>query len=549
MMVIEIKCRLHPPAVLASLLLLCCIGQVSAQKQYDIVVYGGSSGGFAAAVQAGKMGKSVALLEPSNHVGGMNVEGLGGTDIDNHPEFRNSPAVGGMALEFYRRIARAYGKTSEFEEMLRAGTKKPALWRFEPHVAQKVIDDWLGEYPIDVFRGARLQEGKKSVVKKDTRITAIRTSKGTFQGAVFIDGTIEGDLLAAAGVSTAIGREPNSQYSETKNGIRAETTHNQFAVKVDPYRIPGDPGSGVITGVTDEPFGEPGAGDHRLQAYCFRVCLTDNPENRVPLPKPHGYNRKDYELFERYVRAGGKLYKPYASLPNRKTDFNGGRDVSHNLNGMNFGYPGGSYKTRKKIVDYHRSFTQGLFYFLANDPEIGRLDPQLQKEWAQWGLTRDEFTDNNGWPRIFYVRDARRMISDYIITEHHVRKDNPVAVEDPVGMAYWPPDVHNVRTIVKDGHAYNEGFVFGGNDWIPFGVSYRALVPKASECTNLLTPTCPSSSHIAYGAIRIEFTFIALGQACGAAAALAAQHNTTAQNVPYELLRKKLLDEKQVLEL
>lgn len=547
-MVINIKCLLRIQA-LASVLFLCCIDQASAQKQYDVVIYGGSSGGFAAAIQAGKSGKSVLLLEPTNHVGGMNVEGLGGTDIDNHREFRNSPAVGGLALEFYRRIARAYGNTSGFEEMLRTGAKKPALWRFEPHVAQKVIDDWLGEYPIDIVRGARLQEGKKSVVKKEARIIAIRTSKGSFQGTVFIDGTIEGDLLAAAGVSTAIGREPNSQYSETKNGIRAETTHNQFAVKVDPYRIPGDPGSGVITGVTDEPFGEPGAGDHRLQAYCFRVCLTNNPVNRVPLPRPAGYNRKHYELFERYIRAGGKLYKPNASLPNQKTDFNGGRDVSHNLNGMNFGYPGGNYKTRKKIVDYHRSFTQGLFYFLANDPEIGRLDPELQKEWAQWGLTRDEFTDNNGWPRIFYVRDARRMVSDYIVTEHHVRKDNPVPVEDPVGMSYWPPDVHNVRTIVKDGYAYNEGFVFGGNDWIPFGVSYRALVPKASECVNLLTPTCPSSSHIAYGAIRIEFTFMALGQACGAAAALAVENSTTVQNVPYDLLRKKLLDEKQVIEL
>jgi len=525
------------------------LGIVFSQKKYDVVVYGGSSGGFIAAIQASKMGKTVLLLEPTNHVGGMNVEGLGCTDIDNHREFQNSPAVGGMALEFYRRVSKHYGRLKEFNNMLLSREKKPELWRFEPHVAQKVINDWLSEHPIDIVTGAKLNKSRKSVTKDRTQILSIRTNKGVFSGTVFIDGTIEGDLLAAAGVTTVIGREPNSLYSETKNGIREHTSHNQFAVKVDPYMVPGDPTSGVITGITDEPLGEPGDGDHRLQAYCYRVCLTNNPSNRIPITKPPKYNRKNYELFERYLRAGGKLYKPTANLPNKKTDFNGGRDVSHNLNGMNFAYPGGTYKTRKKILNYHRNFTQGLFYFLGNDAEIGKLDPELQKEWSQWGLPKDEFTDNNGWPRMFYVRDARRMVSDYVITEHHVRKHNSIAVEDPVAMAYWPPDVHNVRTIVKQGYAYNEGFVFGGDDWIPFGISYRALTPKVSECSNILTPTCPSSSHIAYGAIRIEFTFMALGQACGVAAALAVDDGLNVQDVPYRLLRKQLLDDSQVLEL
>lgn len=518
-------------------------------NSYDVVIYGGSSGGFTAAIQAAKLGKSVVLVEPTAHIGGMNVEGLGGTDIDNHREFQNSPAVGGLALEFYRRVAQHYGKGEAFETMLAARKKEPALWRFEPQVAEKVILDWLKEHPVDIVTEAVLNEGSAGVIKQGTKLLSIVTSKGNFQGKVFIDATIEGDLLASAGVSTAIGRESNSLYGETKNGLRAETTHQQFTVKVDPWRTPGAPSSGPLPGVLDEPFGEPGSGDHRLQAYCYRVCLTDNPENRLPLPKPVNYDRANYELHLRYLKAGGKLNRPNASLPNRKTDFNGGAVCFHNLNGMNYGYPGGSQAERRKILDHHRDFTQGLFWFLANDPEIGQLAPELQQAWAPYGLAKDEFIDNDGWPRMFYVRDARRMISDHVITEHHVHKADPVPVTDSVGMAFWPPDVHSVRTIVKDGHAYNEGFVFGGNDWIPFGISYRALVPKAAEATNLLTPTCPSSSHIAYGAIRIEFTFMALGQACAAAAVHAINSDLPVQEVPYAPLRDQLLEDGQVLSL
>lgn len=518
-------------------------------KSYDVVIYGGSSGGFTAAIQAAKLGKTVVLIEPTGHIGGMNVEGLGGTDIDNHKEFQNSPAVGGLALEFYRRIARHYGKEAAFETMLAKGAKVPALWRFEPHVAEAVILNWLKEHSIDLVTGALLKEGATGVTKEGPKLVAISTSKGDFEGKVFIDATIEGDLLASAGVTMVIGREANSFYQETRNGIRGSTTHCQFAVKVDPYRVPGDASSGTIAGVVDEPFGEPGSGDHRLQAYCYRVCLTDKVENRLPLPKLASYDRASYELHLRYLRAGGKLYRPRAALPNQKTDFNGGSDVSHNLNGQNHGYPGGSTAERRQILDHHRDFTQGLFYFLANDPEVGQIAPDLQKEWARWGLAKDEFTDNGGWPRVFYVRDARRMVSDHVITEHHVKKDNPTPVEDSVGMAYWPPDVHNVRTLVKDGHAYNEGFVFGGNDWIPFGISYRALVPKAAEAVNLLTPTCPSSSHIAYGAIRIEFTFMALGQACAVAASQAIDQGISVQQVPYPELRDRLLADRQVITL
>lgn len=517
------------------------------EYDYDVIIYGATSGGITAAIQSARMGKKVALLEPGQHVGGINVEGLGGTDIDNHPEFRNSPAVGGLALEFYKRIAIEYGREAELDSALENGIKKPELWRFEPHVAEKVIAEWLGENSIDIFYGSRLKESADAVRKDGAKITSLTTDNGDeFFGRVFIDASIEGDLLHRTGVSTVIGRESNNTYNETRNGIREHTTHNQFKVEVDPYVIPGKPESGVIPTIQNEPLGVPGSGDHRLQAYCFRVCLTKDPANRIPFIKPADYDSGNYEIYLRYLKAGGKLYTPTAKIPNNKTDLNGGADLSHNLFGMNFEYPSGTYAVREKIYEQHKNFTQGLFYFMANDEAVGQLAPALQKEWALWGLAKDEFPDNAGWPRQFYVRDARRMVSDYVITEHHAKKDGGIAVEDPVAVAYWPPDVHSVRRIVVEGKAYNEGFVFGGDWWKPFGISYRALVPKELECQNLLTAACPSSSHIAYGAIRIEWTFMALGQAVGTAASLAIDNKCNVQDVDYAELKNQLSHDGQI---
>lgn len=574
-------------------------------KPYDVIVYGGSSAGFTAAIQVARSGKTVALLEPSRHVGGMNVEGLGGTDIDNHAEFQNSAAVGGLALEFYQRVARHYNRLDTLNEAIRLGLKRSELWRFEPHVAEKVIREWLSEYKIDIFLNTRLAEDSSAVIlsdeirsdatrsgvapsgeirssatrsdatrssvtrsnttrsdatlssvtrsgatRPDSRIREIRTTNGEcFTAAVFIDATVEGDLMAAAGVSYVVGRESNRTYGERFNGIRENTLHAQFQVNVDPYRVPGDKDSGLIPTIQDEPPGRPGEADHRIQAYCFRVCLTKDSANRIPFERPAAYDRDQYEIYLRYLRAGGRLYTPWEGIPNRKTDLGAWHDLSHNLYGMNHGYPGGSYAERDALLQYHRNFTQGLFYFFANDKEVGQLAPGFQAQWAAWGLPRDEFRDNGGWPRMFYVRDARRMVSDYVITEHHVRRDNPAPVDDPVAIAYWPPDVHSVRRIVKDGKAYNEGFVFGGRWWRPFGISYQAIVPRRQECTNLLVPSCPSSSHIAYGAIRIEFTFMALGQAAALAAVLAIEKEVAVQDVPYPDLNKGLIETHQIIYL
>lgn len=517
----------------------------------DIAIYGGTAAGFTAAIQAAELGYNVLLIEPSGHVGGMMVEGLGGSDIDNHGDFQNSVVVSGLALEFYRRIAHSYGRLDYLEKVVSEQTKDADVWRFESKVAEKVIGDWLASYPnIQVLTHARLSETEEAVRKDGADITEILLENGELiRAKVFIDATIEGDLLAKAGVSYTVGRESNKMYGERLNGIREENTYRQFEVKVNPYKDPSDTTSGLIYTIQDEEFGVPGEGDDRLQAYCFRMCLTQNKANQLPFTKPEGYERDHYEIYLRYLKAGGKLYTPSARLPNGKTDLGAWHDLSHNLYGMNRGYPDASYEERKKILALHRQFTQGLFYFLANDPEVGELDPGLQLEWSSWGLAKDEFTDNGGWPRNFYVRDGRRMVSDYVITEHHVRREGFSDVIDPVALAYWPPDVHHVRRIVKDGFAYNEGFVFGGNEWRPLPLSFRSLVPQKEECTNLITPTCLSSSHIAYGAIRIEWTFMVLGQAAAIMADVAIKKQVPFQQLEYADLLPLLENEKIIVRI
>ena len=519
------------------------------QSKADIVIYGGTSGGFTAAIQAARQHKKVVLLEPTRHIGGIVTNGLGGTDIDNHPGFQNSLAVGGLALEFYRRIAKRYDRLESFEHAVAHRKKDRTLWRFEPHIAETVLLEWLAEYPIELRFKTLLLEELQAVEKSEGRITAIHTTTGKYSGKVFIDATIEGDLIAAAGISTRIGREPNALYGEKRNGIMGYTTHSQFKVAVDPYVVPSNKESGLIPTIRPEPLGTPGLGDKNIQAYCFRPCLTQDPENKIPFKKPAAYQRDQYEIYLRYLSAGGKLFRPWKSLPGGKSDLNGGGDLSHNLYGMNDAYPGGSYAIRKEVMQFHKDFTQGLLYFLSHDPEVKKLDPELQKQWASWGLAKDEFTDNDNWPEQFYVRDARRMVSDYVITEANAQKGADKDADDPVAMAFWPPDLHNVRRIVIKGEAYNEGAVFGGDWWKPFGISYRALVPKRPECLNLLTPTCPSSSHIAYGAIRIEWTFMALGQAVGSAAAWAIEHHKSVQQVDYKALSTRLIADHQILTL
>lgn len=502
--------------------------------QFDVVVYGGSAAAVTAAVQADRMGRTVALVAPEKHLGGAMVEGLGSSDINNH-WFRNDYALGGLAAAFYRSVGKHYGVDGP-------------VYRLESHVAEAIMDEMLRATKVRIHRMQRLKEPLATAVKfrpGSRELASITMESGaTFEARVFIDATIEGDLVAAAGVETIIGREPNARYGEAKNGIRAENTYRQFPFRLDPYWEPGNPKSGLLPTIQDEPFGTPGDGDHRLQGYCFRLCLTKNPRNRIAIQRPASYDPRQYELYRRYTAAGGTLFAPVANLPNGKTDLGSWHDLSANLYGMNFEYPGGSYAVRARVYREHREFTHGLLWFLANDPA---LPERTRASWQGWGLCKDEFTDNDGWPRQFYVRDARRMVNDHVLTEHHTRRINPHPVADPVAVAYWPPDTHHVRRIVRDGAVYNEGFVFGGEDWGPLGISWRSMIPRDREASNLITPTALASSHVAYGAIRLEWTFLALGQAAGSAAALAVEQKVPLHRLSYESLRSALLKDGQVL--
>lgn len=472
----------------------------AAPVEAELCIYGGTSAGVVAAVQAATLGRSVVLVEAGRHLGGMSVEGLGGTDIDNHREFQNSPAVGGLAREFYRRVSAHYGRLAEFDAAVRTRAKQPALWRFEPHVAEGVFDAWVREAGVTVLRGHRLRE-RGGVTKDGPRITALQFENGAeVRARVFIDATYEGDLLAVAGIRFAVGREGNAAYGETKNGIRTDTTHGQADRRIDPYRVPGDPASGVIFGVQDTPLGEAGAADDSIQGFSFRLCLTRTPANRIEIEKPAGYDPAHYELQRRYLAAGGVITPPGAGLPNGKTDPGSWHFLAGNVTGWNHRYPTAGYAERERLLRASRDYIQGVYWFMAHDPAVPEA---VRAQWAAWGRCRDEFTDNAGWPRTFYVRNGRRMISDFVLTEAHLRKANPVPVADPVGLIWWPPDLHHARRLVKDGRVWNEGAVFNASkepDWIPCGIPYRALVPRAEECTNLLTPTCPSSSYVGYGA-------------------------------------------------
>lgn len=500
---------------------------------HDVVVYGGTSAGVMAAIEAKRADMDVVLVSPEKHVGGMSVEGLGSSDINNH-WFRNDFAVGGLARDFYARVGREYGA-------------KTSVYLFEPHVAERVFQGMLSEARVPVVQGRLREPLGSSVVIVSKRITELVLEGGRrVSGRVFVDASTEGDLIAAAGVETVIGREANAKYGETKNGIRGVNEYRQFPFRMDPYVVEGDPKSGLLPTIQDEAFGEPGTGDKRVQGYCFRLCLTKEVGNRIPFEKPADYDPKRYEIYRRYARLGGTLFTPQARLPTAKTDLGSWHDLSANLYGMNHTYPGGDYRERERVYAEHRSFVAGLLWFLANDEA---LPEKVRAGWRDWGLAKDEFTDNGGWPRLLYVRDARRMVSDYVITERHTAMVNPEVAADPVAVSYWPPDTHHVRRIVKDGAVYNEGFVFGGEDWGPFGVSYRAMVPRRGEALNLITPTCLSSSHVAYGAMRIEFTFMALGQAAGAAASIAARDRVAVQDVPYGELRRRLVGAGAVVSL
>ncbi|RTE53777.1 FAD-dependent oxidoreductase [Arenibacter aquaticus] len=555
---------------LLSLFLLFVVVQLSngQTKKYDIVIYGGTSAGVAAAIQSSRMGKSVVLIEPTNRIGGLTTGGLGQTDIG------NKQAIGGISREFYENIKKYYDdpnnwkweKKSDYMDggQTRTEDGEASMWTFEPSAALSVYKTMMDKEKIKMVYNERLNRAS-GVKKVNGEIESITMESGkTFKGKVFLDTTYEGDLMAAAGVSYTVGRESNEEYGETLNGVQANSinraltgfvsknafNHN-FIPGVDPYVVKGDPSSGLLPNVNEKP-GLESEGDKKIQAYCFRMCLTDHPDNRIPFQKPSNYDEINYELlFRNYEARKGPIREMYSygnsllpwinsSMPNRKTDTNNKFGFSTDYIGRNYDYPEASYAEREKIIEDHRNYQMGLMWTLANHP---RIPEEVRKEASRWGTTKDEFERADGWQQQLYIREARRMISDYVMTQHNC--EGLKVAEDAIGMAAYGMDSHNVQRYVDaNDYVQNEGNV-EAHGFKPYPISYRSLVPKKEECKNLIVPVCVSSTHIAFGSIRMEPVFMVLGQTAATAAALAIDGKSDVQEVQYPILRDRLLKDGQ----
>jgi len=513
----------------------------------DIVVYGGTSGGVVSAVTAARLGKSVVLIEPTGFLGGMTTGGLGATDIG------NKRCIGGISREFYRRIFKYYQEPNRWTQETRDkyfkgktvnSQNEDSMWTFEPHVASLVFDQMIKETSVQVVFNERL-ELNGGVVKSGLGISSIRMESGrVYRAKMYIDASYEGDLMAKSGVSYHVGRESNATYGETINGMQiAKTIHHQFVKPVDPYRIAGDPNSGLLPNITPMPQGVDGDGDHRVQAYNYRMCTTDVPENMVAWPKPADYDELNYEILLRNFEAGD-MRVPWAPIwmPNRKTDVNNNFAFSTDYLGKNYAYPDADYSKREEIIQDHERYQKGLMWTLANHP---RVPESIRAIFQKNGLAKDEFVDNGHWPRQLYVREARRMVSDYVMSEKNCKRIE--VVSDSVGMGAYNMDSHNTqRYVTSEGIARNEGDVQIPTK--PYPISRRSICPKSSDCDNLLVPVCMSASHIAYGSIRMEPVFMVLGQSASEIACLAIDRKESVQSVPYELLHRRLLDAQQVLD-
>lgn len=517
----------------------------------DVIIYGGTSAAITTAVQIVKMGKSVIIVTPDKHLGGLSSSGLGFTDTG------NKSVIGGLSREFYHRIYQYYQdpetwKWQKKEEYGNRGQGTPAIdgenktmWIFEPNIAEKVFEDFVSEYKIKVHRDKWLDR-ENGVKKENGKIVSIRTlSDQTYVGKVFIDVTYEGDLLASAGVSYHVGREASDIYEEKWNGAQFGILHHKHHfgnMKISPYEIPGDTTSSILPRISTESPGNRGEGDKKVQAYCFRLCLTRVEENRVPFEKPEGYDSTQYELLIRIFNAGWReTFHKFDPIPNLKTDVNNHGPFSFDNIGMNYDYPEASYERRKEIIREHETYQKGWLYFIANDP---RVPDEIQSEMKKWGLAKDEFSDNGNWPHQIYIREARRMIGEFVMTENEIQAKKPV--EKSIGMGSYTMDSHNTqRYITPDGFVQNEGDI-GVHPEEPYKIALGAIIPKKEECTNLLVPVAVSSSHIAFGSIRMEPVFMILGQSAGIVAVLAIEEKTGINELSYEKIKEKLNEYGQV---
>ena len=508
------------------LLFVACVARAATVIESDICVYGGTSGGVAAAVQATRMGKTVSLAVFSTHLGGLSSGGLGATDVG------NTGSIGGVAREFYRRIGQRYGQAERFN--------------FEPHVARDVFADWLAEIGV----APRWNQRLATVTRNGQRITQLTMEDGTiYRAKMFIDATYEGDLIALAGVSFTFGREGTNVYDESLNGIRANTPAHQFSVNVDPYVVPGNPASGLLPFVQPGDGGTPGDGDHRIQAFNYRMCFTQNATNKLPHVVPPNYDPARYELLGRLLDArvanGDTLtmnsFFGISSMPNGKTDMNNNGALSTDYIGMNYTYPTNTYAARAQMDLEHREYIQGLIQYLATSP---RSPANLRTQVQSWGPCKDEWIETGGYSPQIYVREARRLVGDYVMTQADCQSTRVAG--DSVCMGSYNMDSHNCQRIVKAGFARNEGDVQVGSPK-PYPISYRSIVPRVGECENVFVTFAISASHIAFGSTRMEPVFMMASQSAATAAAFAINDNVSVQAVNYDKLALQLLADGQVL--
>ncbi|PHX86649.1 MAG: xanthan lyase [Opitutia bacterium] len=527
----------------------------AATAAYDVVVYGDTLAGISAAIQATRMQKSVVLLSPTAHLGGVATAGLTATDMN------RSPTIGGIAREFYGKIYDHYlqpsawrGQTrAEFFELSLKRTytgKNDALrmqWVYESHVAEKILESMLRTAGVAVVRRSRIAENASAVELEAGRIVALRTESGErFAGRMFVDASYEGDLMARAGVSSIIGRESNSAYGETMNGIRLAGVVGAGERSVDPWIRPGDPTSGLLPYIDRTLWGRPGEGDARTQTYCYRLTLTNDPANRLPIVKPANFNPLWHEVMVRTLQMAPdtplQKVMSLTPMPNRKTDTN-----QVNFIGANRDYQAASHRERERIDQMHRDYAIGTLWVLANDE---RVPAPIREEMKPWGWPKDEFTDNGNFPHQLYIREARRMRGVFVMKEENLRREGRVDAGDPVAIGSYMLDSHVVsRVLDADGRLRNEGSHLDGRSIRPYGISYFSLVPQKAECRNLLVPVCLSSTHVAYTSIRMEPVYMVLGQAAGAAAALALDSDLAVQDVPYPKLNTVLAAAGQIMAL
>ncbi|OAQ59983.1 FAD dependent oxidoreductase domain-containing protein [Pochonia chlamydosporia 170] len=534
--------------------------------KYDVLIYGATPAGLAAAIQTKRMNKTVAIVTPSKHIGGLTVSGLGWTDS------KDGNAIGGIAREFYHRVYQHYKSDAAWRKGTRAdyikkqGTSQPGptiddekqvQWTFEPHIAQMIFENWVKDLNIKVFRNETVDRSSGGVKMKDKQIVSFKTVSGhVYDASVFIDASYEGDLMAAAGIGYRIGRESEAEFKESLAGVRISPQDNYLGM--DPYIKKGKPSSGLIKGIDRAiPAGDVSklngtADKYRLQSFNYRLCLTQDAGNRVPFSKPKGYDEASYEILLRYIESGyHDDFFTKQLMPNGKTDSNSNGHVSTDLLGGNYdadkhtNYIEQDYEQRAEIVERHKTYTQGFFWTLANHP---RVPERFRKSAGTWGYAKDEFVSNDHWPFEIYIREARRLKGKYTMTQSDVQSPKIEVKERSIGLGSYTLDVHEVERVVINNKVHNEGLIHVPVSK-PFPIPFDSIIAPTNVATNFLSPVTMSSTHVAFASIRMEPTYMILGQSAATAAVLAIEECSKIQDVDIRKLAARLREDKQVLDI